>query len=431
MFFNKTRNLRYHPGKYIFQIPYSTFNFLPDENGYIPIHQCSVEIKIGDESWKSSNTLCTVEIISESAKTVGTTNFIEQITTNIFLTIFPSIFYNFRRDMIIISQNIRWFEIYTKDSLKSLSHNGIKNEIELKWNQKDQKFSNPNFLPKQYNHDRKKTIEVLEGHLIEVELINSKLSSKTNEIIPYMVIKNINDSKILVVQIKEKISDYCFINENNLYHYFDLETISIIERKDVINIIYRIPPDLLVLVGDKVSSSISFKDSYLGIKHFKKGDKIKIFEGDQYEFKSMENTNIKNIVRSITKDAEKYIVGFLNGHGKAIFFGVSDKGIIEGVRILPSQRDLLQKKIINDVCEKINPQISRIYIDIYFHNISYENSYLKDIFVLEIAINGKFHKIYKTREGSVYHHKCGTNKKLSEVQQNELRRTKNITKLCN
>jgi hypothetical protein len=85
-------------------------------------------------------------------------------------------------------------------------------------------------------------------------------------------------------------------------------------------------------------------------------------EDESHEFKSL--LHVENVPRRVAMVAVKYVNAFLNSEGGSIYFGVSDDGIVTGVRLPRELRDslrlLLDAKISDSMVPPVDPSLVRI-----------------------------------------------------------------------
>ncbi len=108
-----------------------------------------------------------------------------------------------------------------------------------------------------------------------------------------------------------------------------------------------------------------------------------------HEFKAPSNpTKPQNIIKS---QVGEYIVGYLNGEGGRVFFGVKDNGIVEGIQLSLHELDEI-KRIINDKIRGVKPTISPDHIQYEFHPVYDEekDEEIANWFVLEILVNRRY-----------------------------------------
>jgi hypothetical protein len=168
-------------------------------------------------------------------------------------------------------------------------------------------------------------------------------------------------------------------------------------------------------------------------EYFKKeimmqGSSTGIVESEFLEFKSINQ-------KRIAETAIEYIVGFLNSSTNlgsdlyaTICFGVSDKGVIDGVEIKPQEKDEIHRKIYERL-RKIHPEVptSIVSEEIKFREVldgSKEIIQGSYVIVIQLYIQSHDRKFpYKTtKNGSIYQRQGTSNPKLnnSKVIQKEI-----------
>ena len=122
-------------------------------------------------------------------------------------------------------------------------------------------------------------------------------------------------------------------------------------------------------------------------------------ESEVLEFKSVTSANP---CASISSVVTRYVIGFLNGVGGRVLFGVDDFGRVTGVTISRQDRDELQRKI-NAACAIIVPAISFVELSISFRPIISAGRQLEDRFVVEVEIQrGRSTEMYFKPNGETW-----------------------------
>lgn len=105
-------------------------------------------------------------------------------------------------------------------------------------------------------------------------------------------------------------------------------------------------------------------------------------ESDVLEYKSL---SASNPCKAIAQAIDKYAIGFLNYKGGRILYGVTDDGIVDGVKLTRTDRDGLQRKL-NEACQRITPRFSLSTMQVEFRPIIGSGGELPDLFVIEVSI---------------------------------------------
>ncbi len=123
--------------------------------------------------------------------------------------------------------------------------------------------------------------------------------------------------------------------------------------------------------------------NYYKIDRFKLNEKFNAYEDYQCEFKELKGNNFKNLLNSTVAE---YSAAFLNSKGGSIYYGITNDGIIKGVKLDDKGIDETNKLIYNNLAN-INPAISPNYFNIEYHPIyNQENKKIKDLFVVELVV---------------------------------------------
>ncbi len=159
--------------------------------------------------------------------------------------------------------------------------------------------------------------------------------------------------------------------------------------------------------------------NYKPIIKYELNKEIDEVENRNVEFKEIKGNNPCN---SIIDNAEIYINAFLNsrvvGIG-SIRWGISDEGIVKGVQLSKKDRDVIDRKISERVCQ-MKPYVSTEGIQIFFESIIYKNVILKDLFIVEISVESSDSDIlFSTSKNEIYIKTDGGKRKLNsfELQQ--------------
>jgi tetratricopeptide (TPR) repeat protein len=142
--------------------------------------------------------------------------------------------------------------------------------------------------------------------------------------------------------------------------------------------------------------------------NFVQGETFDREEGDSVEFKAITSNNPVNM---IGKDAQKYVVGFINAQIEGdLYFGIDNSGIIQGVTLNRNHRDEIDQNIPNTL-KHTDPPIPFHYYKVSFHNIfNSEGARIEDLYVVQIHVIKTEDKypLYKTSGRIVYLKKGST-----------------------
>ncbi|MBT3315803.1 MAG: AAA family ATPase [Anaerolineae bacterium] len=162
------------------------------------------------------------------------------------------------------------------------------------------------------------------------------------------------------------------------------------------------------------------------IKHSKNqfvyGEHIQVDENRYYEFKEVKGNNS---TRSIISIVDIYTVAFLNKGRKGvgrIYWGVTDDGIVVGVKLESSERDKL-RRLVTEKLHQIEPPLAPSSYEINLHPVKKEKS--PDLYLVEVKIpSSESELLYSTGKGDVYIKTDAGKKKLSaqELQREILER---------
>lgn len=101
-------------------------------------------------------------------------------------------------------------------------------------------------------------------------------------------------------------------------------------------------------------------------------------EDQTTEFKEIKGNNPK---QSIQKPLDKYILSFLNSEGGSIYWGITDDGIVKGIKLTSTNKDDINKAI-GSVINNIEPAIDPTKVQVTYHDV--EN--MDDHYVLEVCV---------------------------------------------
>lgn len=150
-------------------------------------------------------------------------------------------------------------------------------------------------------------------------------------------------------------------------------------------------------------------------------------EIDEVENRNVEFKEIKgnNPCNSIIDNAEIYINAFLNSRVSgigSIKWGISDEGIVKGVKLNKKDKDVINRMISERICQ-MKPYVSTEGIHISFEEIVYGNEILNDLYIVEVSAESTNSNIlFSTSKNEIYIKTDGGKRKLNsfEIQQ-ELR----------
>lgn len=151
-------------------------------------------------------------------------------------------------------------------------------------------------------------------------------------------------------------------------------------------------------------------------------------EIDEVEKRNVEFKEVKgnNPCDAIIDNAEIYINAFLNSKVSrigVIKWGISDDGIVKGVRLSKKDRDIIDRKISERIGQ-MKPYVSTESIQISYEEVGCNNEIIHDLYVVEISVETVASDIlFATSKNEVYIKTDGGKKKLNsyEIQQ-ELKR---------
>lgn len=122
-------------------------------------------------------------------------------------------------------------------------------------------------------------------------------------------------------------------------------------------------------------------------------------ESDTLEFKTIASANP---AKTIAQQLPKYLIGFLNGKGGRILYGVTDAGIVEGVTLNREARDELQR-LIGAAITSITPNFSQAAVKICFCPLISLGMEIEDKFVIDISVpSGRPNEMYFTNSGDTW-----------------------------
>lgn len=155
------------------------------------------------------------------------------------------------------------------------------------------------------------------------------------------------------------------------------------------------------------------------------GKKVEEVEKRNVEFKEIKGDNPCN---TIVDTAEIYINAFLNSKvvGLGIIkWGISDEGIVTGVKLSDKDRDIINKKVSERIGQ-MKPYVSTESIRISYEEVVYNNEIVNDLYVVEILVEPVYSKmLFATSKNEIYIKTDGGKRKLDAIQiQEEFQRRK-------
>ncbi len=122
-------------------------------------------------------------------------------------------------------------------------------------------------------------------------------------------------------------------------------------------------------------------------------------ESETLEFKSISSGNPS---KAITQALPKYLIGFLNGKGGRILYGVTDDGIVEGININREQRDELQRLIVGAI-SSITPSFPQNDVQLRLRPLISVGVEIPDKFVVDISLSsGNPNEMYFNQRGETW-----------------------------
>ena len=146
------------------------------------------------------------------------------------------------------------------------------------------------------------------------------------------------------------------------------------------------------------------KDTQAEVKVVKYALDMEINEAESrnIEFKEVKGNNLCNTISDVT---EIYINAFLNSQttGRGIIkWGVTDSGIIKGVKLTKKDKDIIDRKISEKVGQ-MKPYVSQDIVKIVYENIADKEQILEDLYVVEIYVEPwKENLLFATSKNEVY-----------------------------
>jgi hypothetical protein len=154
-------------------------------------------------------------------------------------------------------------------------------------------------------------------------------------------------------------------------------------------------------------------------------------EIDEVEKRNVEFKEVKgnNPCNSIIDNGEIYINAFLNSKVSGIGiikWGISNDGIVKGVKLSKEDRDAIDRKISERIGQ-MKPYVSTESVQISFEGVVCNNEIIRDLYIVEISVETAASDIlFATSKNEVYIKTDGGKRKLDsyEIQQELKRRLK-------
>ena len=142
----------------------------------------------------------------------------------------------------------------------------------------------------------------------------------------------------------------------------------------------------------------------------------------------MEFKEIKggNPCTSIVDNAEIYVNAYLNSNVAGvgvIKWGISDEGIVRGVKLSKKDRDIIGRKVSERIGQ-MKPYVSTETVHISFEAIVCGGEVIDDLYVVEISVESVPSKVlFSTSRNEVYLKSDGGKRRLNAFEmQQELKR---------
>lgn len=199
---NDKKSVLYHPGRYKFYFPYAAFHSVADDNGFVPIYMCEVEIFVGQEIDLKEGYIATV-IIHADKEGVGITNFIEMIATKIRWCFFDVIFYEKMDEPTNpFLEKIRWIEHYPEEYLPSCFPNGKWDIVTMQWDEKSRMYYDPCWSNYIGIYSKELKLENIEtGKIYEAEVSLSEFPNLGSRIYVLVIESYNNLDQVVVIPI--------------------------------------------------------------------------------------------------------------------------------------------------------------------------------------------------------------------------------------
>ncbi|WJH30482.1 putative DNA binding domain-containing protein [Paenibacillus sp. CC-CFT742] len=149
---------------------------------------------------------------------------------------------------------------------------------------------------------------------------------------------------------------------------------------------------------------------------YKLGSSLPLSEDTNFEFKEIKGNNPTG---SISSNIAEYTAAFLNSLGGTILYGISDSGIVRGVKADNKEKDDIKKTIHSNI-SNIHPQISPEHYTLRFNQV-FEPSggdAVPDLYVVEVVVppSPRNSDIYFVKGTELHIRVDGVKKKLTNSQ---------------
>ncbi|MBR9973882.1 ATP-binding protein, partial [Magnetospirillum sulfuroxidans] len=155
---------------------------------------------------------------------------------------------------------------------------------------------------------------------------------------------------------------------------------------------------------------------------FLQGSVVDMEENREHEFKEVRS---QKPVNTIIETAQEYTVAFLNAGGRGrLWFGIQDDGNVSGVQLSRSDRDRLQRDLMNSLSQ-IQPSVSPGAFQLNLHPVIVDGEISGNVYVVELVVpEVRTQSLFFTANGSAYIKYEGGHKKLTglHLQDEILRR---------
>jgi len=138
---------------------------------------------------------------------------------------------------------------------------------------------------------------------------------------------------------------------------------------------------------------------------FIEGKKVDFEEDIKHEFKEIKgNSPIKSAQNIVVE----YAIGFLNGSGGSVFWGITDDALVKSVTLNAQNKDKF-RLAINNKLQSIEPKLDPTLISVLFHSVEQKT----DSYVIELLVPKSNSKgLYFNQSGDSWVKINGANQKL-------------------
>nr|WP_243277409.1 ATP-binding protein [Clostridium tepidum] len=127
----------------------------------------------------------------------------------------------------------------------------------------------------------------------------------------------------------------------------------------------------------------TISDKYIDYYSYRLNEKFNLIEDYQCEFKEIKGPSFKNVINSTISE---YIASFLNSSGGSIYYGITDDGIIKGIKLDGHNIDEVNKLIYNNLAN-IYPSISPDYFQIEYHSVyNKEDKIIDNLYIVQVTV---------------------------------------------